>query len=149
MEDDATVAKLMGDMLDVQFATGIRKSASDAALEAECHKTIARFVGNGRGATASDARPQEAEAHEQRLSLGLAQLKEEFHQLTIEVDRNKAGLALECLLNRLFELFGLQPRQPFRIEGEQIDGSFVLDGHVYLLESKWEQNRCPKQTCWF
>jgi hypothetical protein len=24
--------------------------------------------------------------------------------------------------------------------GEQIDGSFVLDGHVYLMESKWEKN---------
>lgn len=34
----------------------------------------------------------------------------------------------------------MHPRQPFRVVGEQIDGSFELDGHVYLLESKWEQN---------
>lgn len=144
VEDDATVAKLMRDMLDVQFPTGIRKGASDTALEAECRKTITRLAGNGCGATASDSRPQETNSHEKRLALILAQLKEEFHQLTVEADRNNAGLALERLLNRLFELFGLQPRQPFRIEGEQIDGSFVLDGHVYLLESKWEKNPLPE-----
>lgn len=144
VEDDATVAKLMGDMLDLQFPTGIRKSASDTAQEAECRKTITRLAGNTHAATASDSRTQETAAQERRHALELAQLKEEFHQLSVEADRNKAGLALERLLNRLFELFGLQPRQPFRIEGEQIDGSFVLDGHVYLLESKWERNPLPE-----
>jgi hypothetical protein len=105
---------------------------------------IARLGGNGDGVARSDSRKEEAEAHQQRLSQELAQLKEKFFQLSAESDRNRAGLALERLLNRLFELFGLQPRQPFRIEGEQIDGSFVLDGHVYLLESKWEKERLPE-----
>jgi hypothetical protein len=43
-------------------------------------------------------------------------------------------------LNRLFEILELQPRQPFRVVGEQIDGSFQLDGEIYLLESKWEKH---------
>jgi hypothetical protein len=34
----------------------------------------------------------------------------------------------------------LRPRQPFKIVGEQIDGSFELDGQIYLLESKWEKH---------
>jgi hypothetical protein len=62
----------------------------------------------------------------------------------METDRNKAGLALEHLLNRLFTIFQLQPRLPFCVVGEQIDGSFELDGEIYLLESKWEKERLPE-----
>ncbi len=38
----------------------------------------------------------------------------------------------------LFDLFGMKPREPFRNKGEQIDGSFVLDGETYLFEAKWQ-----------
>ncbi len=81
------------------------------------------------------------------ISLGRSSLtgsKEDFLRLAAEDDRNKAGLALEKLLNQLFELFMLRPRQPFRVIGEQIDGSFELDGQIYLLESKWERNALPE-----
>jgi len=47
------------------------------------------------------------------------------------------GYAFERYLIRLLGEFDLAPREPFRNEGEQIDGSFVLDHHVYLLEAKW------------
>src|SRR5260370_25181687 len=77
-------------------------------------------------------------------SQALRQLKEDFVQLAADRDRNRAGLALEKLLNRLFEIFELRPRQPFRVVGEQIDGSFELEGQVYLLESKWENDPLPE-----
>ena len=32
---------------------------------------------------------------------------------------------------------GLSARAPFRLAGEQIDGSFVLGNDIYLLEAKW------------
>jgi Restriction endonuclease len=51
--------------------------------------------------------------------------------------RQEAGLRLEGLLTRLFTLFDLEPNGPFRVVGEQIDGSFDLDREVYLLEAKW------------
>jgi hypothetical protein len=86
----------------------------------------------------ADSQQKEISAH-QRRSLLLRELKDWFFQLAAEVDRNKAGLTLEKLLNRLFDAFELQPRQPFRVIGEQIDGSFELDGETYLLESKWEK----------
>jgi restriction endonuclease Mrr len=66
-------------------------------------------------------------------------LKKEYLTTSGESDRSKAGFALERLLNRLFAIFQLQPRQPFRVTGEQIDGSFELDAQAYLLESKWEK----------
>ena len=35
-------------------------------------------------------------------------------------------------------MYGLEAREPFRLRGEQIDGSFVLQGETYLLEAKWQ-----------
>ena len=48
------------------------------------------------------------------------------------------GYALEALLKELFNVYGLEAREPFRLRGEQIDGSFVLQGEVYLVEAKWQ-----------
>jgi restriction endonuclease len=76
-------------------------------------------------------------ARDQR-QVKLEALKQDFLSLHTMTDRPKAGLALERLLTELFSLFGLSPRQSFRVVGEQIDGSFELDHHSYLLEAKWE-----------
>ena len=136
-EDNAVVGKLMSDMLDYSEITG---------AEAEvCRPIVARLLDDDRS-----ARPQSPSQHneqsiqQQRRSHELRELKEAFFQLAADHDRNRAGLALEKLLNRLFELFELQPRQPFRVVGEQIDGSFQLDGQIYLLESKWEKHPLPE-----
>jgi hypothetical protein len=51
------------------------------------------------------------------------------------------GYAFEGFLNKLFEAYNLQPREPFRNRGEQIDGSFVHANETYLLEAKWQNDR--------
>jgi hypothetical protein len=48
------------------------------------------------------------------------------------------GLAFEKFLTSAFAMFDLAPRGSFRLTGEQIDGSFQLDGATYLLEAKWQ-----------
>ena len=48
------------------------------------------------------------------------------------------GYAFEGFLRELFDAFGLEAREPFRLRGEQIDGSFALQGETYLVEAKWE-----------
>lgn len=48
------------------------------------------------------------------------------------------GYAFEAWLRDIFCVFGLQAREPFRIRGEQIDGSFLLQGETYLVEAKWQ-----------
>ncbi|CAM3093990.1 Restriction endonuclease type IV Mrr domain-containing protein [Sphingomonas antarctica] len=53
------------------------------------------------------------------------------------------GVAFERFLKRAFDYYGLRARDGFRIRGEQIDGSFDLDGATYLLEAKWEANKTP------
>lgn len=57
-----------------------------------------------------------------------------FTQLTAQ----KRGYAFEALLRDLFNIFGLEAREPFRLKGEQIDGSFLLQGETYLVEAKWQ-----------
>jgi len=69
----------------------------------------------------------------------LQTLKTTFYALAAQEDRQEAGRKFEKVLNELFELSELKPREPFRIVGEQIDGSFELDNEVYLVEAKWEK----------
>lgn len=83
------------------------------------------------------------ESQRTRRSRELEALKKEFLALHENPDRQHAGLQLEKVLNRLFALHGLSPREPFRVTGEQIDGSFELDHEVYLLEAKWQQDPSP------
>ena len=47
------------------------------------------------------------------------------------------GYEFEKFLKRLFDAYKLAPHAPFRLDGEQIDGSFMLGNDTYLLEAKW------------
>jgi hypothetical protein len=51
---------------------------------------------------------------------------------------HRRGYDFEKFLKELFNAYGMEARNPFRIRGEQIDGSFQLDGATYLLEAKWQ-----------
>ena len=52
----------------------------------------------------------------------------------------KRGYEFEKFLGHLFEAYGLSPRASFRLVGEQIDGSFVVNNDTYLLEAKWQNS---------
>ena len=99
------------------------------------------------GATRATERVEQARAEERvretrtcQRTQQLEELKREFIGLHESADRQSAGLQLEKVLNRLFALHCLSPREAFRVTGEQIDGSFELDHEVYLLEAKWRQD---------
>ncbi len=67
----------------------------------------------------------------------------------IEVSQLKPqerGYAFERFLKELFDANGLGARASFRLRGEQIDGSFVLNGETYLLEAKWTNARVDAGT---
>lgn len=57
----------------------------------------------------------------------------------VQLSPQARGYAFETLLHDLFNVYGLQAREPFRLKGEQIDGSFVLQGETYLVEAKWQE----------
>lgn len=83
-----------------------------------------------------DAQPAEAPkaAYDRPKLLALRNDLIAFAQLAPQA----RGYAFETLLRELFNVFGLQAREPFRLKGEQIDGSFVLQGETYLIEAKWQ-----------
>jgi len=66
-------------------------------------------------------------------------LKDDFSRLVTEQNAQKRGFAFEKFLNSLFMLFDLEPKESFRIVGEQIDGAFTFDGNDFLLEAKWQK----------
>ena len=134
-EDNALVGKLMNDLL-VYVETG-------GAIKEACRVIVGRLLSNTPAANSTNQLKEQSSDLLIR-SRELVQLREGFYRLAVEIDRNKAGLALEQLLNGLFAIFQLQPRLPFRVVGEQIDGSFELDGEIYLLESKWERHPLPE-----
>lgn len=66
-------------------------------------------------------------------------LKDDFARLVTETNSPKRGFSFEKFLNSLFTLFDLEPKESFRIVGEQIDGAFTFDGNDFLLEAKWQE----------
>jgi len=69
----------------------------------------------------------------------LVALHNELVALT-QLQPQARGYAFEALLSNLFNAYGLEARDPFRLKGEQIDGSFVLQGETYLVEAKWQKS---------
>lgn len=55
------------------------------------------------------------------------------------LDPQPRGYAFENFLNDLFDFSGLDPRRPFKLKGEQIDGSIQRGETTYLLEAKWHK----------
>jgi hypothetical protein len=67
----------------------------------------------------------------------LAVLKQKLIDLN-SLEAHQRGFEFEKLLADIFEAYGLAPRGSFRLVGEQIDGSFVVNSDAYLLEAKWQ-----------
>lgn len=58
-----------------------------------------------------------------------------------QLDPHPRGFAFEKFLKRMFDAYGLEARDAFRLRGEQIDGSFQLANETYLLEAKWQNSQ--------
>jgi hypothetical protein len=67
-----------------------------------------------------------------------ASLTDELNAMKV-LPAQQRGYRFESWLKELFATFRLEPRDAFRIAGEQIDGSFKMEGEFYLLEAKWQQ----------
>lgn len=70
----------------------------------------------------------------------LRQLHNNFLIIATNTNAQARGYQFEKLLNELFHLFDLEAKGPYKITGEQIDGSFSFDSQDYLLEAKWQKD---------
>ncbi len=57
------------------------------------------------------------------------------------LDPQPRGYGFEKFLTKMFNSFSLNARGSFRLIGEQIDGSFELNGQTYLVEAKWQNQQ--------
>jgi hypothetical protein len=128
----------------VQLKIKIPDLHDEAFLSALASSTSAAS-GQAVEATANEPTDDQAGRNlaEQRLTVqkALEELHDRFLRLHSNPDRQSAGYALEKLLNDLFRLFDLSPKESFRVVGEQIDGSFYFEKEVYLLEARWTKDQ--------
>lgn len=68
----------------------------------------------------------------------LEELYSDFKKIAGNTNFQQRGYQLEKFIQELFNLFELETTSPYKIQGEQIDGSFILNGATYLVEAKWK-----------
>jgi hypothetical protein len=69
----------------------------------------------------------------------LEELNARFSELCkMSESSQKRGYELEKLLVDLFNFFEIEVESAFKLEGEQIDGSFNFLGDNYIFEAKWQ-----------
>lgn len=102
----------------------------DSALD-RYQGLIARLNGNPRSSRPSADTQSDLVDH-----ATIAKIKADLLQVA-SLKPHARGYAFEGFLKSLFDAFGLTAHDPFRLRGEQIDGSFQLASEIYLLEAKW------------
>lgn len=113
--------------------------------EAEAIRTIDHLkqVQEIRDANTKEIRrQQEAAKAERSQKVSLESLEKTFIQLYTDktISSQQRGYRLESLLQSLAEYEKLKVSEPFKIIGEQIDGSIKFDGENYLVEAKWHDS---------
>lgn len=131
--DDATAVRALTALWEYRSEYLSRIGGDDPVINAE-----SRYRGlinrlSGGGAPQAPAPNVSAIAIDRQK---IAKIKSDLLQVTT-LGPQARGYAFEAFLKRLFDAFGLAAQEPFRLRGEQIDGSFQLGGDIYLLEAKW------------
>ncbi|KQT73224.1 hypothetical protein ASG51_22940 [Methylobacterium sp. Leaf465] len=131
--DDATAVRTLAALWEHRWEYLARTGGKDPVVNAESRYQglISRLSGR--------ATPQASEPSANTGAVDkqtIAQIKADLLQVTT-LGPQARGYAFEGFLKGLFNTFGLAAQDPFRLKGEQIDGSFLLGSEVYLLEAKW------------
>lgn len=92
-------------------------------------------------------RQDELERKRKDLKVNIVELKDTFINLFSgkdkdgkEINSQRRGYLFEEFLRKLFTNAGIEVAEPFKIVGEQIDGSFKYDGEHYIFEAKWHDS---------
>jgi len=123
------------DKADRELRLGEAKTAV-ARLHAVTQKYATDVEEAARRDAARNAEVAQNEAL-RKFSDDLDAMRERFLGLQAESDIHARGYALESLLADLFLLYDLEPRLAYRLELEQIDGSFSFETDDYILEARW------------
>ncbi len=134
-ESDAVVGKLLCELLkylqETRRLSGRPLSSEETLLHQECLDIAGKLLGLKQSATPSGT-PTVLPNREV-----LNSLSQKLLGLT-SLAPHPRGYAFEKFLQELFAAFHMSPKRPFRVVGEQIDGSLDLDRETYLIEAKWQ-----------
>jgi len=72
----------------------------------------------------------------------LSDLKNIFVSALTSSNRQASGYSLEDILEKLFPIFNIEYRKPYKTGTQQIDGAFKFEGFNYLVEAKWRAGAC-------
>lgn len=132
--DKPTVVRTLKALWEYREALRLRSNQADKVENA--HGRLLALINRleGRPENASFARQAPAPAFDRPK---LAQLKADLVSLSSLAPQPR-GYAFEKFLKQFFDVYGLAAQEPFRLRGEQIDGSFQFANETYLVEAKWQ-----------
>jgi hypothetical protein len=141
--------QLMVEVASMERFPDLEKLADAEVRIADARKAVAelqRWTDRYSGALAEQekiaaaraAAAQQVEAA-RRFSDEVEALREQFMDMFSMEDPHQRGYALQKFLDRLFELFDLEPRLAYKLEHEEIDGSFSFDTDDYIIEARWRK----------
>lgn len=131
--DDATAVRALEALWEHRSEYLARSGGADPVANAETRYQglISRLSGG-----AAPSRPSVSLQFVPVERGAIVKIKADLLQVTALAPHAR-GYAFEGFLKGLFDAFGLAAQEPFRLRGEQIDGSFQLGSEIYLLEAKW------------
>lgn len=129
--EDEVAVRVLAALWEHRVAHIDRQGIDDPITNAETRfKDLVNRLEVGEIARATQSAASKANHHDIQL------IKSDLIDLA-SFNPQARGYAFEKFLKCLFTLNGLNAHDPFRLKGEQIDGSFQLGGETYLLEAKW------------
>ncbi|QEX15485.1 hypothetical protein FRZ44_07690 [Hypericibacter terrae] len=129
--DGPTAARTLQALWDYREALRLHFGTDEKITSA--HSRIIDLIRRLRGGAVKSS----AASTQSPAKLRITQLEQELVALSTLAPQAR-GYAFEKFLKELFDAYGMDGREPFRLTGEQIDGSFLLGSETYLVEAKWQ-----------
>lgn len=140
---DADAGKMLHGIMCYMENKGMVDSENEQLFQ-KCALTVERLVGQK---VFSKRREQDGGRREECAPFDYDLYLRRLMELqSLENSPQSRGYAFEKYLNDLFADNDLDPKGSFKIAGEQIDGSFMFNNFVHLIEAKWTNQKVDKAT---
>ncbi|SEG76695.1 restriction endonuclease [Bosea lathyri] len=130
---DATAGRALAALWEHRTEYLARAGVSDPVVNSEArYQALVDRLSGGAASQTKSAKPTLSRLDRDTL----AAIKADLLRVSALAPQTR-GYAFERFLKTVFDANGLAAEEPFRLRGEQIDGSFLLGSETYLVEAKW------------